>query len=117
YREVLMHLIGYNLIRCLMVEAAGLHQVELERISFKGSVDTLRQFSLVIAQARSRRQQSQLTSALLAALAGDPLPNRPHRIEPRSQKRRRKDYPFLIKPRAELRAKLLRANNLKNRKA
>jgi hypothetical protein len=117
YREVLMHLIGYNLIRCLMAEAAGIHHVALERISFKGSVDTLRQFSQVIAQARSRRQQSQLTSAMLAALAGDPLPDRPHRIEPRSQKRRRKAYPFLIKPRGELRAKLSRTKKLKNQKA
>jgi hypothetical protein len=116
-REILMHLIGYNLIRCLMAEAAGIHHVDLELISFKGSVDTLRQFSLVIAQARSRRQQSQLICAMLAALAADPLPHRPHRIEPRSQKRRRKDYPFLIKPRGELRAKLLRTNKLKNRKA
>ena len=116
-REILMHLIGYNLIRCLMAEAAGIHHVDLELISFKGSVDTLRQFSLVIAQARSRRQQSQLISAMLAALAADPLPDRPHRIEPRSQKRRRKDYPYLIKPRGELRAKLLRTNKLKNRKA
>jgi len=76
-REILMHLIGYNLIRCLMAEAAGIHHVDLELISFKGSVDTLRQFSLVIAQARSRRQQSQLISAMLAALAADPLPHRP----------------------------------------
>ena len=37
------------------------------------------------------------------------LPERPGRVEPRSQKRRRKAYPFLTKPRAKLRAQLLRA--------
>jgi hypothetical protein len=117
YRELRMHLIAYNLIRALMVEAASLHEVDLERISFKGSVDTLRHFSLVIAQARSRRQQIQLTNDMLAALAGDPLPNRPHRIEPRHQKRRPKAYPFLTKPRAQLKARLLRTKKLKNQRA
>ena len=114
YRELLMHLIAYNLIRCLMVEAASIHDVDLERISFKGSVDTLRHYSLVIAQARSRRQRVQLINDMLAALAGDPLPDRPYRIEPRSLKRRHKDFPSLIKPRAEMRAKLLGTKKCKN---
>jgi len=107
YRELLMHLIAYNLIRCLMVEAASIHDVDLERVSFKGSVDTLRHYSLVIAQARSRHQRIHLINDMLAALAGDPVPDRPNRIEPRSLKRRHKDFPSLMKPRAELRAKLL----------
>jgi hypothetical protein len=42
YRELVMHLIGYNLIRCLMVEAAIIRELPLERSSFKGSVDTVR---------------------------------------------------------------------------
>ena len=117
YRELMMHLIGYNLVRCLMVEAASIHDVDLERISFKGSVDTLRHFSLVIAKARSHRQQIQLTNEMLEALASDALPDRPHRVEPRSQKRRPKAYPFLIKPRGELKAKLMGTKNRKNRRA
>ncbi len=117
YRELMMHLIAYNLIRCLMVEAASIHERDLERISFKGSVDTLRHFSLVIAQAKTRRQQSQLTNDMLAALAGDPLPHRPHRIEPRHQKRRPKAYPFLTRPRAESKARLLRTKQFKNQRA
>ena len=108
YRELLMHLIAYNLVRSLMVEAASIHQVELERISFKGSMDTLRHFSLVIAQARNRAPRTQLINALLAALAEALVPFRPNRIEPRSQKRRPKEYPFLTQPRAVLKAKLLR---------
>jgi hypothetical protein len=110
-RELILHLVAYNLIRCLMVEAASLHEIDLERISFKGSMDTLRHFSPVIAQARTRRQRIPLIHQMLAALAGDPLPDRPHRVEPRCQKRRRKAYPFLMKPRADMKAKLLRKNN------
>ncbi len=108
YRELMMHLIGYNLIRCLMVEAASVYDVELERISFKGSVDTLHHFSLVIATARTQRQRLQLTNAMLAALAGDLLPSRPNRVEPRCCKRRRKAYPFMVKARRELRVRILR---------
>ena len=115
-RELMMHLIAYNLIRSVMAQAASAHGVDLERISFKGSVDTLQHFSLAIAQAKSRRQRDQLTATMLAALAGDPLPERPHRIEPRGRKRRPKAYPFLIKPRGELRAKLL-GKNAKNQGA
>jgi hypothetical protein len=117
YRELLMHLIGYNLVRCLMVEAASLYNLDVERISFKGTVDTLRHFSQVIAQARSRSQQVQLTNNLLRALASDPLPDRPHRFEPRSQKRRRKAYPNMTKPRSVLKARLLRRTNPKNQRA
>ena len=117
YRELLMHLLAYNFIRGLMVEAAVIHDLDLERISFKGSVDTLHHFSHVIDQARSARQRSQLISDLLAALAADPLPDRPHRVEPRHQKRRRKAYPFLTKPRAVLKAKLLGTNNRKKQRA
>jgi len=117
YRELMMHLIGYNLVRCLMVEAANLYEVELERISFKGSVDTLHHFSLVMAAARSGKQRIHLTRAMLEALARDLLPHRPNRVEPRSCKRRRKAYPFMVKPRAELRARILRGKKCKNQRS
>jgi len=108
YRELMMHLIGYNLVRCLMAESAGLYAVDLQRLSFKGSVDTLRHFSPVIAAARSSKQRTELILAMLQALANDLLPHRPNRLEPRNCKRRRKAYPVMVKPRAELRARLLR---------
>lgn len=113
YRELLMHWIAYNLIRTLMVEAATLREVDLERVSFKGTLDTVRHFSPLIAQARNRRQQVLLTDALLSVLAEDLLPVRPHRIEPRNQKRRRKAYPVMVKPRAELRARMLHPKHTK----
>jgi hypothetical protein len=114
YREVLMHLIAYNLIRCLTVEAASVNDREWERISFKGSVDTLRQFSPLIAQASSRKQQIRLINDLLSALANDPLPDRPHRVEPRCKKRRPKPFPLLNKPRRQMKAILQNRNNRKN---
>ena len=39
-----MHLIGYNLIRAVMLQSAHRHDAPLERLSFKGSVDAVRQY-------------------------------------------------------------------------
>jgi len=38
HREVLMHLIAYNLIRGIMAEAAAIYDQDVARLSFKGSV-------------------------------------------------------------------------------
>ena len=111
YREILFHMIAYNLIRRLMVEAANIYDLDVARFSFKGTMDTLRQFSLVIIQAKNRRKKLLLLNDLLSVLAEDPLPDRPDRVEPRVQKRRPKAYPFMVQPRQVLKAKIL-----KNRK-
>lgn len=98
-KELLAYLVVYNLIRCVMAESAAAHAVELERISFKGTLDALRQFNAASAQARSRKMRAQLWADLLLALARDLLPERPGRQEPRAVKRRPKPYPLLNKPR------------------
>jgi hypothetical protein len=113
YRELMMHFIAYNLLRGLMAEAASLANVDLEQISFKGSLDRVRQYSQAMAQARSQQQRDKLRDHLLWSLAHDLVPRRPHRVEPRSTKRRRKAYPFLVRPRSVMRAELLRSNNLR----
>jgi len=86
YKELLVGLIAYNLIRCLMAEAASSHQVSLDRISFKGSLDALRQFSAASSQARTRKVRRELWDLLLKTLALDSIPDRPGRREPRAVK-------------------------------
>jgi hypothetical protein len=98
-KELLAYLVAHNLVRCLMAEAVACHQVELERVSFKGSVDALRQFSDAINRATNRKLRRQLWDDLLLCLARDLVPLRPNRIEPRAVKRRPKPYPLLNKPR------------------
>ena len=98
-KELLAYLIAHNLIRCVIAQSVALHQVDLERVSFKGSVDALRQYSDAIAQARNRKMRRQLWEDLLLNLARDLVPNRPNRTEPRAVKRRPKPYPLLNKPR------------------
>jgi hypothetical protein len=81
-KELLAFLVAHNLIRCVMAQAASVHQVPLERISFKGTLDSLRQYSNGIAQARNRKIRRQLWDDLLLNLARDQVPDRPGRREP-----------------------------------
>ena len=98
-KELLAYLIGHNLIRCIMAEAVARHAVDLERVSFKGTVDGARQYNAAILQARSRKMRDQLWDDLLLNLARDLVPDRPNRSEPRAVKRRPKPFPLLNKPR------------------
>ena len=82
-----------------MAEAAQVHAAQLERFSFKGAVDALRQYSAVIAQARTNRLKRKRWQDLLRTLARDLVPLRPGRTEPRAVKRRPKPFPLLNQPR------------------
>jgi len=59
-KELLAYLVAHNLVRCLIAEAVARYSVDLERVSFKGSLDALRQYSDAIAKARSKRMRGQL---------------------------------------------------------
>jgi hypothetical protein len=98
-KELLAYLIAHNLIRCVMAEAVAQSAVDLERISFKGTLDALRQYSAAIAQARNRKMRRQLWDDLLLNLVRDLVPQRPGRREPRAVKRRPKQFPLLNQPR------------------
>jgi len=98
-KELLAYLIGHNLIRCIIAEAVATYPVELDRVSFKGAVDALRQYSSAISQARNAKTRAALWEDLLLNLARDLVPYRPNRLEPRSLKRRPKNFGWLTKPR------------------
>jgi hypothetical protein len=101
HKELQMFFIAYNLLRCLIVQAGTTNAVALDRLSFKGTVDSVRQFSVAIAQARSKKKQNQLIVELLEVIARDQVPDRPERMEPRAVKRRPKAFPLLNKPRKQ----------------
>ena len=102
-KEVYTRLIAHNLIRCTMAQAAEQYRAELERISFKGSLDALRQFTHAMAGASSRKRRRRLWSQMLETLAADLVPERPGRREPRAVKRKKNKYPRLSKPRDQFR--------------
>jgi hypothetical protein len=96
-KEIYLQAIAYNLVRLLMLEAARQHDVPPTRLSFKGTVSTLRAFAPLFAC--SGREALDRFETLLLALAADPVPLRPDRSEPRAVKRRPKNYQRLTRPR------------------
>jgi hypothetical protein len=97
--ELEMFFIAYNLIRCLIVQASREYAADIQRLSFKGTVDGVRQFSIAIVQARSRKKQAELMGALIHAIPTDMVPERLGRREPRAVKRRPKPCAWLTQPR------------------
>jgi len=98
-QEAYARLIAHNLVRWTMASAARAHAVELERVSFKGTLDAVRHFSHAMSQARSRRRRDALWAELLRTLATDLVPARPGRREPRALKRKKNKYRRLNRPR------------------
>ena len=100
-RELEMPLMGYYLTRALMLEAAVTCQVPLFRLSFKGTLDTVRAFSVSLVRVPiSHRQKRQaIYQEMLATIAKDGVPERPGRRESRCLQRRPKAYPFMTQPR------------------
>lgn len=102
-RELHMHLIAYNVIRHVMQSAALRSHKPLARISFKGSIDTLRHWAPVLDAARkSPRKQRRLLLEMLHLIAADAIPERPGRSEPRAKKRRPKNFQLLTKTRKSM---------------
>jgi len=103
-KEMEMHFIAYNLIRSLMAEAVVSCHGQLDRMSFKGTLDALEIYSPMISRLAicQRKRRTALYSQMLAAIALDELPLRPDRREPRCRKRRPKAYPLMTKPRSQM---------------
>ncbi len=102
-KELLVHLIAYNLVRVLMQRAAHHHKAPLDRVSFKATLDTSRHFADVIhAAAKTPRRQQALIEEMLTLIAASLIPERPGRSEPRAKKRRPKNFQLLTKPRSEM---------------
>jgi hypothetical protein len=106
-KEIHMHLLAYNLIRCLMWQAAEAHGRDLHRLSFAGAVDRLNAVTPYLWLYEGTTQARRLYELLLYWIAHDPNPYRPNRVEPRAVKRRAKEYDLLNKPRHQMRKALL----------
>lgn len=98
-KEIVMHLVVYNLIRLLMWRAAREHHADLHRLSVTGTLHRLRDLFPLMLQAQNHAQARRLAAELLCRIAHDQIPNRPDRFEPRRKKRRPKEYSLLTKPR------------------
>lgn len=108
YKEIYMHVVAYNLIRVLMWQAAQEHGRPLHRLSFAGTMQRFEVMAPYFYLFCGTDKAVRLYQVLLDWIAGDVLPYRPGRIEPRAVKRRPKEYDRLNKPRHQLRQCLLR---------
>lgn len=98
-----MHALAYNLIRALMQDIAHSHQVSVQRLSFKGTVDALRHWRELFENAQTQpRAACKLRKLFYQSIAADLVLERPDRSEPRAVKRRPKNFRLLTKPRHEM---------------
>ena len=98
-KEIVMHLVAYNLIRLLMWHAADQHGRDLHRLSFTGTLHRWRATLPLLIQQANLHHALRLIDLMLAWIADDLLPYRPNRLEPRRRKRRPKQYNVLQHPR------------------
>jgi len=96
-KEILMHFIAYNGVRRLMYEAAEETDIEVRKVSFKGSLQALRSWEPHLNQAKISQAER-----FRFAMTNTPLLQRPGRSEPRCVKRRPKNYQRMTAPRHEM---------------
>lgn len=84
-----------------MGQTARQHAVALDRISFKGTLDEINNYTPQLAAACTKKRRRELLEDLRLFLAHDLVPERPGRREPRAVKRRPKPYAILNKPRRQ----------------
>jgi len=102
-KEILMNFIAYNCIRQLMSEAAKEADLAVREVSFKGSLQALRNWEPHLNQARvTRAERLRLMSDLYEAITDTPIRQRPGRSEPRCRKRRPKNYELMTAPRKKM---------------
>jgi Transposase DDE domain len=105
-KEIWMHLLAYNLIRGVMAQAARAHGRPPRRVSFTGAWQTMKAFHESLVKA-SPGERERLVKAMLKAIAGHRVGDRPGRAEPRATKRRPKKQSYLNEPRREARKRLV----------
>jgi hypothetical protein len=103
-KEIAAHLLGYNLIRIHIAQAAACRELHPYQISFKGAVQTLAAFA-----EQRQNGEAQVLAIILATIGCDIVGKRPGRFEPRCVKQRNNKYDNLTEPRQIARKRLLKA--------
>jgi len=95
-KEIWAHLLGYNLVRKVMAQAAHCYNKNPRQLSFKLAVqviDTFRNIDLF------DKKNEKVYKSILSLIAYKRVGDRGGRSEPRKVKRRRKPFPLLQKSR------------------
>lgn len=94
-KTIAMFMIAHNLIRWTMLQAAVRADTDLQRLSFKGTLDILEHWKCGMENRKSPAERRALWFRMLELIAKDKNPHRPGRSEPRAKKRRPKKYQLL----------------------
>ena len=105
-KDFYVHLLAYNLIRTVQLEASIQHGVDPLILSFCATIQHLSSFTCLLAHATEEQHEYEYTQ-LIFLVSREKLPFRPNRVEPRAVKRRPKAYPRLKKSRKQLKRKLM----------
>lgn len=105
-KEVAAHLLGYNLIRIALAQSASLHCLHPRQLSFKGSLQLINAFQVILLAGEEDERKMEIRLKLLKAIASTLIGNREREPEPRAVKRRPKPYPLLTEPRNEAKQRL-----------
>jgi hypothetical protein len=109
-KEIWAHVLGYNLIRTVMAQAATIERVEPRSISFKATLQVLEAFRPLIAYRAhcGADCQEELYEQLLGAIAVHRVADRPDRFEPRMVRKGPRGYEELKRPRREIKLQMLK---------
>ena len=90
----------------LVAQAAAAHGRAPREVSFTGAWQTMKAFHEALVKA-SPSERERLVAAMLKAIAGHRVKDRPGRVEPRAAKRRPKKLRYLNEPRKQARKRLM----------
>lgn len=98
-KTIAIFMIAHNLIRWTMLQAANHANVDLHRLSFKGTLDILEHWKSDVRNLLNPASRYHHWRRMLELIASDRNPGRPGRSEPRAKKRRPKKYQLLTQHR------------------
>jgi Transposase DDE domain len=106
-KDIIMHLIAYNLLRAVMIEAVVSTDLSPLRLSLQGTRQHFNHFKASVSNACTT-EIKRLYKVMLSIIYCEWIPLRPGRAEPRVIKRRPKSFPRMQQPRSVLKANLAR---------
>lgn len=103
-KEISMYFIAYNCVRRIMNDAADEANISARDVSFKGSVQVIRNWEPHLNQVGiKRKERSKLLTDLHGTITSKTICIRQGRSEPRCKKRRPKSYQLMTVPRHQMR--------------
>jgi len=98
-KTIAMFMIAHNLIRWTMLQAALHANTDLQRLSFKGTLDIIEHWKCGIHIREKPAERRAHWFRMLELIAEDQNPHRPGRSQPQAKKRRPKKYQLMTQPR------------------